>query len=231
MKKSQFVFCCLFFFSVSLFAQPTPTKGITEYGKLQVPCYKIEVPYPADVAEEAIKKKFKGIGVSGKERKGFIQFKNVNIPKVSDKSVDAYVKVERKSKKEKDASNITLFFTEPGIEPGTPETNGATFDAAVASAGAFGLLSAISDNTGELSLEQDIKVKEQAVKDADNEYRKLQKEGNSLQDKLKKVQNDIEENNKNQTKLTEELAKRKGALEEAKGLKKIAPGNQKNQGF
>lgn len=228
MKKSQFIFSCLFFLSVSLVAQPTPTQGTTEYGKVQVPCYNLEVPYPADVAEDAIKKRFKQMGASGKERKGFYEFKNVRIPQVRESLVDAYVKVERKSKKDKTSSTVTMILTEPGEEPGLTGKVGSDAGGAIASVGALGLLSSLSENTEDLSIDLDIKSKEEAVKKADKDYKNLIEDGNDLESKLNKIKNEIEKNRADQIKLSEALAQKREVLVAAQGRKKITPGDKKN---
>ena len=229
MKKIQFIFSCLFFVSISLVAQPTPTQGTTEYGKVQVPCYNLEVPYPTDVAEDAIKKRFKQMGASGKEHKGFYEYKNVRIPQVRESLVDAYIKVERKGKKDKTASIVTMILTEPGQEPGTTaNADNVGAGAAIASVGALGMLSSLSDNTEDLSIDLDIKNKEEAVKKADKEYKNLIEDGNDLESKLNKIQNEIERNKAEQIKMSETLTQKRELLVAAQGRKKMTPGEKKN---
>ena len=147
-------------------------------------CYNLEVPYPSDVAEDAIKKRFKQMGASGKEQNGFYEYKNIRIPEVRESLFDAYIKVERKGKKDKSASIVTMILTEPGEVPSaTAKGDNVAAGAAIASVGAMGLLSSINDNTEDLSLDLDIKNKDEIVKKADKEYKKLIEYGNDLESK------------------------------------------------
>lgn len=231
MKKINFIVACLLMLSVKLWSQPVPSEGMTDYDKIKVPCYTIEVPFSEDVATDAIKKRFKKMGAGGKERKGFLEFKNVSIPEVRNELVDAYIKIEQKSKKEKNISIVSMVLTEPGVVPGASDSTLSSSKGAgtaIAAAGALGLLSSLHENTSDHSLELEIKKQEEMVKKADKEYNSLIKDGDDLQNKLKKIQNDIEANRNNQTKQAEELKKQKETLLQIQARRRMVPGEKNN---
>ena len=159
MKKIYWIIASLLLVSTKILAQVIPAEGMVEYDKGMVPCYNIEVLVSEEIAKEAIKNRFKKMGTSSKERKGFLEFKNVSIPEVKSGLVDAYIKIERKSKKEK-TSVMSLIITEPGVAP-APSSNGA---ATIAGVGALGLLSSLSENSTEYGLSLEIKAQEDKVK-------------------------------------------------------------------
>jgi hypothetical protein len=234
MKKISLIITCLLLSAFALtaqspenaFAPATPREGAITYDKVEVPCYITEMPVNEDVAKEAIKKRFKQMGAGSKERKGFMEFKNVSIPEINNgKLMDAYVSVDRKSKKDKDNSIVSLIVTEPGIAPGAG-TSQATGNAGSVATGAIGLLSSLNQNSTDYELELEIKKQEEAVRKAEKEYKNLVNDGEDLQNKLKKTQNQIEENKNKQAEQAGEVSKQKEALLQVQSRRR-APGVSK----
>ncbi len=226
MKKFILISVSILLFS-TVMAQPKEDK--IEYNKLQVPGYSVEVPVAPSVAEEAIKNRFKNSGVKGKERKGFWEFRNVKIPELRNAPVDAYIKIDKKSRK--DNSIVSMIVTEPGVEPGASDSsvNAARGDVpAIAAVGAFGLLSSLQTNTEDHGLDLELKKQDDQVKKAQKEYNNLVKDGEDLQNKAKKIQNDLETNRNNVTKQAEELKKQKETLLQIQARRKVAPGDKVN---
>lgn len=206
---------------------PASREGTITYDKTQVPCYIIDMPVGEDVAKEAIKKRFKQMGADTKERKGFMEFKNVSIPEISNgKLVDAYVSVDRKSKKDKDNSIVSLIITEPGIVPGAAPADGS--GATTVAAGAAGLLSSLNENSIDYGVELDIKKQEEMVRKAEKEYKNLVDDGEDLQNKLKKTQNEIESNKNKQEKQADEVKKQKDLLLQAQAKRRLPAGAKKD---
>lgn len=89
-----------------------PMEGIAEYQKKNMPAAVLELPYPPDVVEKAIEEKFKTMGIKPSRAKDYQLYRNV--PLGNDGNVyDVYVKVDRKSRKEKDASLIQMIMAKP----------------------------------------------------------------------------------------------------------------------
>ena len=228
MKKYILISLSMLLFSGAM-AQPKEDK--IEYNKLQVPGYSVEVPVAPSVAEEAIKNRFKNSGAKGKERKGFWEFRNVGIPELRNAPVDAYIKIDKKSRKDNDNSIVSMIVTEPGVEPGASDSsmNAARGDIpAIAAVGAFGLLSSLQTNTEDHGLDLELKKQDDEVKKAEKEYNNLVKDGEDLQNKAKKIQNDLETNRNNVTKKAEELKKQKETLLQIQAKRKVAPGDKVN---
>jgi peptidoglycan hydrolase CwlO-like protein len=242
MKKISFIVACLFLLTLSISAQdttvqpnpaaPGPREAIITYDKVQVPGHVIDIPVGEDVAKEAIKKRFKQMGADIKERKGFMEFKNVSIAEINNgKLVDAYVNVEKKSKKDKDNSIVSLIVTEPGVAPGASTertSSGIATGTGVDATGAFGLLSTLHENSADYGVELEIKKQEEAVKKAEKEYKNLVEDGEDLQNKLKKTQNEIEANKNKQQKQSEEVSKQKEMLLQVQSKRRMAAGQIKN---
>jgi hypothetical protein len=225
MKKINWMLALLLLVSTKMLAQSTPVEGKVEYDKVMVPCYNIELPVSEEVATEAIKNRFKKMGANGKERKGFLEFKNVNIPELKTGLVDAYIKIEQKTKKEK-KSAMSFIITEPGVAPSSSSTEASS---SIASAGVLGLLSSLSENSAYYGLNLEIKAQEDKVKKAEKEYKNAVNEGEALQNELKKVQYDIEANRNRQQNQAQEVNKQKELLLQIQALQKNAPGEKINK--
>lgn len=107
----------LFFALVTLFVV-SAAKGQTasettfRYNKADQPAFYIELNYPPDVVEEALKKHLKeSVGTKGNESRDVRAYKGVSLPQLSSDKLDVYTSVERKSKKEKDRSVVYLMIS------------------------------------------------------------------------------------------------------------------------
>ncbi len=193
---------------ISIQAMAQSRQGTVEYDKTIVPCYIMDLPFAPGVAEDAIKERFKKMGLPSKEKKGFLEYRNVVIPEISGTPIDALIKVERKSRKEKDASTVYMIVNPIGV------TTDATSSGTVAgiAAGTDVFLNSLKGNTEDLSLELEIKKQDDEVKRAEKKYKNMVDDGEDMQKKLKKLQEDIVENTKRQQDQTAEVQKQKEAL-------------------
>jgi len=191
------------------------TEGKTEYQRKEQPAVIMELPYPADVVEDAIKDYLNRRGVKATSSKGYQLFKDTKLHDLASESHHLYFKVERKSRKEKDASVVYLFVTRPDENPATRAVSSTT-DMAPAKA----FLSEMRPHIEARNLEAEISNQENEVKKAEKKYERLVDDSNDMQKKLKKLQNDIEENKKDQEKQKQEIEKQKGILEGMKGQRK-----------
>jgi len=212
MKK--FLFVAFLFVGSHLMAQSR--QGTVEYNKTQVPCYIMDLPYATDVSEDAIKERFKKMGVSSKNNKGFMEFRNVVIPEISSSPVDALVKVDRPSRKDKNASTVYMIVNPIGLTPNA--VAGSSVNDFASGANTF--LTSLSTNTQDYSLELEIKKQEEEVKKADKKNNSLIDDGNDMQKKLKKLQDDIEDNKKKQAEQVIELQKQRDALTQMVGRRR-----------
>src|SRR5256885_16345880 len=83
-------------------------EGSVEYDKKDQRAMIIEFPYSPSIVEDAIVDKMEKLGYKKKESRGFLVYKNAIIRDISSEPADFMIKVERKSRKEKDESVVYL---------------------------------------------------------------------------------------------------------------------------
>lgn len=196
---------------ISRFSFAQSYEGTVDFQKTKHPTAVMELPYPPGVVEDAIKDKMKRMGYSGKESKGFIVFKGVRDS--SGKEMDYLVKVERKSRKEKDESVVYLFGQGANIDM-LKSGEGSDIDFLKTQ------LNRMQPDIEAYNLEVQIVDQEETVKKAEKKFDNLQDDQKSLEKKLKKLQDDIAENKKDQENQQKEIENQKKILETLKGKRK-----------
>ncbi|MFD2526116.1 hypothetical protein ACFSQD_09890 [Flavihumibacter stibioxidans] len=89
-----------------------PMEGIAEFQKKNMPAAVLELPYPPDVVEKAMEEKFKTMGFKPAKAKDYQLYRNVPLGDGGN-LYDVYVKVDRKSRKEKAASLVQMIMAKP----------------------------------------------------------------------------------------------------------------------
>jgi hypothetical protein len=190
-----------------------PKKTMIEFNGGKYSGYEVEMNASKDIVEEAIKQKFKSLGTKPKETKGFMVFRNVNLGQENEgKALDAYFKVESKSKKEK-AQSIVYFMAAPtGEIPEDKLKSGDVAATTIDNGDAFllGLVPAITFG----AFEKDLSTQELMVKKEEKALAKLKDEQADLEKKIAKLQNDLEYNVKAQEKQTLQVDNMKTKLSE-----------------
>ena len=200
------LFVCLFT-GTYLHAQVYDSQ--VDFNKAKRSVKTMEVSQESDIVEDAIKSKMAKSGYKPGESKGWMVFKNVNDPEISGETCDLYVKVERKSRKEKENSLVYFFASKPGDNV-TPVT---LADNMLVTEGFTGQVKAQADAA---KLEKDIAGQEDAVRKAQKKYDDLVKEQSSLEKKIKDLQNDLEKNKQKQQEQSLEAENQRKILEQLK---------------
>ncbi len=119
MKRIFLLLATTFALTTFTFAQDAPTtvhapayEGRIEYQKTQQPVAIIELPYSQDVVDKGIKDYMGKRGYKSSSTKGFDVFRSAKFDDNSE-SNDLYFKTDRKSRKEKDVTVITLLPAKP----------------------------------------------------------------------------------------------------------------------
>lgn len=211
MKKQLLVLIALFSVAVSVKAQ---NFGELEVQKKKIPALMTEIPYTASVTEDAIRQKFSQMGYSAKESKGVYTYKTVRIPEIMEEAFDLILKVERKSRKEKDES-IVYFVVTRANENYVKATDDAVLIAKIKQY-CLGFIALAEAQ----SLEVEIKGQEDKVKSTEKKLKDYEDESSSLEKRLKKLQDDIEENKKNIEKQKAEVENQKKALDVLRAKRK-----------
>lgn len=196
---------------ISRFADAQSYESTVEHQKTKKPTAVIELPYPPGVVEDAIKDKMKRMGYSGKESKGFLTFKGVKDS--LGKERDYIIKVERKSRKEKDESVVYLLGEGPNVDM-LKTGLGSDIEHLKKE------LNNMHPHIEAYSLDVDIVNQEETVKKAEKKYDYLLDDQKDLEKKLKRLMDDIEQNKKDQEKQKAEIENQKKILETLKGKRK-----------
>jgi hypothetical protein len=192
----------LFLFSLSgINAQSTASEGLVEYEKGTKVAAVIEIPYAPATAEQAIKEYLASKGVKGKKSKGFNICRSVAMKEGNVEMNDLHFKVERKSKKEKNASRVYLLAGRPGENMGL-RTAGDRHKVEEAKEFLNQLLPSIVS----YNLNQEIEKQREMVTKAEKRLNALQEDQKGLEEKLNAIRNDKQ-------KQLDEIAKQKAILE------------------
>lgn len=176
--------------SLALFAQAT--EGTVEYQKIQQPAAVIELPYTPDIVIDALNSYLskKGKSKSG-DIKGFTTYRNTEATVNDSTNADLYFKMERKSRKEKEVTVVSLLLTVP--VDGTASESLHHLNMEQAKSYLNGLVSTIEG----YSLEQDIKKQNESVVKSETKYRKLREDGDDFEKKRVSIEKNLEENKTN----------------------------------
>jgi hypothetical protein len=199
MKK----FTLLTVFLAFVLSATAQTSGELEWQKTKIPATLIEVPQSPSVTEAAIKQKLTQLG-----------YKGVRIPEISNEAFDLYLKVERKSRRDKDES-IVYFAVSKGYENFVKSGDDPAMTQNINT-----YTSGFSAWAEAEALERDIKDQEDKLKSAERKATDLQDESESLQKRLKKLQDDIEQNKKDIEKQKTEVENQRKALDVLKAKRK-----------
>ena len=213
MKKQIYTLLASLVVSMCASAQ---TFGDLEIQKKKIPAIITEIPYTASVTEDAIRQKFSQMGYSAKESKGVYTYKAVRIPEIQEEIFDVLLKVERKSRKEKDESNV-YFIVSRGYENYVKSTDDAVLIAKIKQY-VLGFIPLVEAQ----ALEVEIKGQEDKVKSTEKKLKDYEDESGSLEKRKKKLEDDIEENKKNIEKQKGEVENQKKALDVLRAKRKTA---------
>ncbi|MEP7256115.1 MAG: hypothetical protein ABI666_10070 [Ferruginibacter sp.] len=177
-----------------------------EYQKTDREAITNEIPFPEDMIVKAIEDTLEKLGYKGKESKGFTVYKGVKLSALGSEAYDLYFTVDRKSKKEKDISQVTLMISK-GFDSFVTEKS----DPGLVK-NAKNYLDSLRNTIAVYDLEQQIAGQEEVVKKNEKKASGLIEDADDLQKKKKKLEKEIENNIKEQADQQKELEKQKQIL-------------------
>ncbi|MEP7373525.1 MAG: hypothetical protein ABI675_09080 [Chitinophagaceae bacterium] len=220
MKRIYLFLGSVFIFSTVAFSQAY--EGNIEYNKKKQQAIQIDYSYSQEAVENAIVQKIEKMGYKAKEEKGlfnkdkgFIVFKNAFITDISENSMDYIIKVDRKSRKEKDETTLYLIMSKDDV-------NAISAMDATGVGKAKSFLNNLLPEIEEANLELQIKSQDETVAKAEKKYKNLQDDQQSLEKKIKGLQSDLEKNIKDQENQQKEIENQKQASELLKGKRKVS---------
>ncbi|MBW7890264.1 MAG: hypothetical protein H3C48_04400 [Chitinophagaceae bacterium] len=207
MKK---FFIILFVLAGSFFfASAQVTEAVVDFNRTKRTVKSMEINESPSVVEQAIRNRMLTQGFKSNDSKGWLVFKGINNPDFSEEPCDLYMKVEKKSRKEKETSVVYFFASKPN-EHATPVELSAEM------LSSDGFQSQIAVNSEVEKLERDIKEQEKTTEKSQKKYDDLVKEQSTLERKIKDLQSDLEKNKQKQAEQLQDLDNQKRVLDQLK---------------
>jgi hypothetical protein len=207
MKK---IFFSLILCLISLFVFSQARNSSVEYLKVKRDAVSIDLPFTEKTVSNAIVDEFQKRGYKGKENKGFMVFKEVKMREMGDKALDYYFLTEKKSKKEKDATTLSLALSE-NLDQFIEESS----DANVLN-DAKKFLDDFRNIVYYYDIEEQIKSQQEVIVKSEKKLTSLVEDGKDLEKKKKKIEEQIDANTQNQASQKNDVEAQKQILDKLK---------------
>jgi len=169
-----------------LYSQTEPIEGSIEYQKGEKRAAIVEVPYPPELVENALKDHLAKGGVKEERLKGMQVFKNARLTPTDGEVADLYFKVEKKSSKDENNSVVYLIM-------GRPNENVAlrTPDDAYRIQDAKSFLSTLNPQTQSYELERNISINDENFKKSERKLNDLRADRKKLDKKINELEQEV----------------------------------------
>jgi hypothetical protein len=205
----------LIFAIVTLFNANAQSRTETvEYQKVNRQAIVNDFPFYEKTTRNGIEDKFQKMGYKSKEVKGYNVYRGVRLAELGPDSYDLYFMVDKKSRKDKDNSVVTMLISK-GLEAFVADSNDANL---IANGKKY--LEDLKLAILAYDLELQIAEQDNAVKSSEKDQKKLINTGMELQDDKTKLERKIEENIKAQAAQKTEVEKQRQILETLKAKRK-----------
>lgn len=203
--KKTILFLTILLISVIGYGQAY--EGAVEFQNKLHPAAVIELAYPPAVVNEAMNDYLSKKGKSkNTDVKGFTTFRNTQPVQNDSVNADLYFKTERKSRKEKEITVVSLL-----VMPNEPQTNaGNVHHLDMNTARMY--LNDLSIAIAAYDLELTIKEQNKAVTKAEAKYKSLSDEGEDLENKKTAIDKKIADNKNDQQQQLKEIETQKQKL-------------------
>ena len=203
------------------FAQaPMPTTA--EYNGQKYPCYIMEYNLPPDETQDVIVNKLKSEGYNADKSKGYLVYRNTRLKDLDpDEPQDVLFKIDRKSRKDKDKSIVTMITAKSGVIPEDKVKGAKTVAAIEPSANSVAFLNSFQSNINLSAYNLAVSNQQDVVDKAEKKLKNLQDDQSKLEKKIKNLQDDLSKNKTDQQNQTDEIAKQKSVLEQKRAAKPV----------
>ena len=203
MKRTFLPFCILL---ISSMAYGQAQEGSVAFEKSQQPAAVIELAYSPDIIKAAMNDYLSRKGKSKTDDlKGFSTYRNTELVPGDSTNADLYFKIERKSRREKEVSVVSLLLTSPK-EGAVPNVRYLNMEQA------RDYLNGLVPAIDAYNLELQIKEQNAMVIKAESKYKSLQHDGEDLVKKRENLEKKIEDNKRDQQKQMTEIENQKQKL-------------------
>ena len=218
MKITFSLLMCLFI-SGFAFAQ-APMRTTVEYNGQKYPCYITEYNLPPEQTKDVIVNKLKSEGYNADKSKGFLVYRNTRLKDLNtEEPQDVLFKIERKSRKEKDKSIVTMIATKAGSIPEDKVKGSKSVADIELSENSIPFINSFQSDINMSAYNLAVSNQEDEVANAEKKLKNLQDDQAKLEKKIKNLQDDLAKNKTDQQNQTEEIAKQKTILEQKKAAK------------
>lgn len=192
---------------LSLFSYGQSQEGTVEYQKKLQPAVVIELPYSPSVVNAAMNDYLSKKGKSkGSDIKGFTTYRNTQVLQSDSSNADLYFKTERKSRKEKEVTVVSLL-----LMPADTQINTANLHYLSVEDGK-NFLNDLAMAIDAYNLELTIKGQNDAVIKSEAKYKSLANEGDDLEKKKTAIEKKIADNKNDQQQQLKEVDNQKQKL-------------------
>lgn len=203
----NFKLLLLFILSVQLsFAQVY--EGKIEYNKTSQAAVIAEYSYPEATVEKTLRDKLERMGYKVKSSKGYLIISNAEISSISSKSMEYAFKIERKSKKEKDATIVTLVINDNNVN--------ATADN---SSRAKKFLTDLSPDIDVVNTDNIVNEQYDALVKSQKKLKNLKDDQMNIEKKIRNLEDDLKQNAKEQEDQEKKITKQQEVLDAFKTKK------------
>ena len=212
MKKIIYTLIVILIFNLSAFAQSQYV--FINFKDAQRPAIQNEFSFSDKTVTNAIDDKLTRLGYKGKDYKGYTVYKGVVLPELGNQPYDLYFKVDRKSRKDKDAAVVNMLIS-TGNEIFISDTSDSR---TINNAKSF--LDNLVPSLTAYDLQQQVNAQQATVDKAEKKYKSLQNDADDLQKRKKKIEQQIEDNLKDQKNQQAEIEKQRQLYETLKARQK-----------
>lgn len=209
----------ILFFSIlliSVFSYGQAQEGTVEYLKKMQPAAVIELPYAPSVVDAAMNDYLSKKGKSrSNDVKGFSTFRNTQPVQADTVNADLYFKTERKSRKEKEVTVISLLVMPTEAQTNTANLHFLDMDAAK------NYLNDLATAIDAYNLELTIKDQNDAVIKAEAKYKSLVNDGEDMEKKRTAIDKKIADNKNDQMHQLQEIENQKQKLSQSVSQRKL----------
>ncbi len=192
---------------VSLLSHGQAQEGLVEYQKKLQPAVVIELPYAPSIVNAAMNDYLSKKGKSkGNDIKGFATYRNTQPLQSDSSNADLYFKTERKSRKEKEVTVVSLL-----LMPNDTQTNTSNLHFLSMEDGK-NYLNDLATAIDAYNLELMIKEQNDAVIRSEAKYKSLANEGDDLEKKRTAIETKIADNKNDQQQQLKEIENQKQKL-------------------
>jgi hypothetical protein len=206
MKKIILVVVC---FIIAQFSMAQAYDGSVDYLKKSQAAVIAEYKYPQETVEKTLKDKLERLGLKVKSSKGFLVAYNAVIGSISSNQMEYAFQVDRKSKREKETTVISMVINVNDVN--------ATVDNA---SKAKDFLNELAPAIDALNVDNMVADQTSVLEKAQKKNKNLQEDIESLEKKIRNYQDDLSKTKRQQEDQTKEVQRQQEILDTIKAKRK-----------